>query len=120
MNVQELATARVERIAAKAIILDNQHLGMVQQWEDHLYDGVHAHTDLADPRDRDRPCPDWVALVQSFGVRCERVVRRAELVPALERMLEAREPYVLDVVTPFRRDVLPFIPAGGTVADMIY
>ena len=49
MNVQELATAHIEKIAAKAIILNNQHLGMVVQWEDSFYEGNRGHTYLGDP-----------------------------------------------------------------------
>jgi acetolactate synthase-1/2/3 large subunit len=120
MTAHELATAKVEGIAVKAIIINNQHLGMVQQWEDHYCAGVHAHTYLGDPRERDRPYPDFVKLVESFGVACERVTRRDDVKPALQRMLASRDPYVLDIVTPYREHVLPFIPAGGTVADMIY
>jgi acetolactate synthase-1/2/3 large subunit len=52
MNVQELATAHIEKIAAKAIILNNQHLGMVVQWEDKFYEGNRGHTYLGDPENR--------------------------------------------------------------------
>ena len=52
MNIQELATAHVEKIAAKAIILNNQHLGMVVQWEDNFYEGNRGHTYLGDPEHR--------------------------------------------------------------------
>ena len=57
-------------------------------------------------------------MCTSFGVPCERVVYRKDLRAALERMLAAETPYVLDVITPYTEHVLPFIPAGRTVADM--
>jgi acetolactate synthase-1/2/3 large subunit len=120
MNVQELATAHIEKIAAKAIILNNQHLGMVMQWEDRFYKGNRGHTYLGDPDNRKEIYPDYVAVCRSFGVKSERVVYRDELRPALQRMLDANEPYVLDVVVPYTEHVLPFIPAGKTVADMIW
>ena len=53
-------------------------------------------------------------------MKCERVIFKKDLVPAMKRMLAAKEPYVLEVVTPYTEHVLPFIPAGHTVADMIY
>jgi len=120
MNAQELATAHIEQIPVKAVILNNQHLGMVVQWEDRFYGGVRGHTYLGDPRNRSQIYPDYVALCRSFDVKCERVVYRKDLRPALQRMLEADEPYVLDVIVPYTEHVLPFIPAGRTVADMIW
>ena len=118
MNIQELATAHVEKIAAKAIILNNQHLGMVVQWEDNFYAGNRGHTYLGDPDHRAQIYPDYVRVCNSFNVPCERVVYRRDLKPALQRMLDAKTPYVLDVVTPYTEHVMPFIPAGRTVADM--
>jgi acetolactate synthase I/II/III large subunit len=120
MNIQELATAHVEKIAAKAIILNNQHLGMVVQWEDNFYAGNRGHTYLGDPDHRAEIYPDYVRVCNSFGVPCERVMYKKDLPAALKRMLEAKTPYVLDVVTPYSEHVLPFIPAGRTVADMIW
>jgi acetolactate synthase-1/2/3 large subunit len=120
MNVQELATAHVEKIAAKAIILNNQHLGMVVQWEDRFYQGIRGHTYLGDPEHRPEIYPDFVRVCNSFNVKCERVMFKRDLRAALQRLLEAQEPYVLDVVTPYSEHVLPFIPAGRTVADMIW
>ncbi|HMO66367.1 MAG TPA: thiamine pyrophosphate-dependent enzyme, partial [Verrucomicrobiota bacterium] len=120
MNIQELATACVEKIAAKAVILNNQHLGMVVQWEDNFYDGNRGHTYLGNPADRSAIYPDYVKVCTSFGVPCERVVYRKDLRAALQRMLDAQTPYVLDVITPYTEHVLPFIPAGRTVADMIW
>jgi len=120
MNIQELATAHVEKIAAKAIILNNQHLGMVVQWEDNFYAGNRGHTYLGNPDDRAQVYPDYVRVCNSFNVPCERVVFRRDLKAALQRMLDAKTPYVLDVVTPYSEHVMPFIPAGRTVADMIW
>ncbi|MSU36137.1 MAG: biosynthetic-type acetolactate synthase large subunit [Pedosphaera sp.] len=120
MNIQELATAHVEKIAAKAIILNNQHLGMVVQWEDNFFAGNRGHTYLGNPDDRRQVYPDYVKVCTSFNVPCERVIYRKDLKAALQRMLDSKTAYVLDVVTPYSEHVLPFIPAGGTVADMKY
>ena len=120
MNIQELATAHVEKIAAKAIILNNQHLGMVVQWEDNFYAGNRGHTYLGDPDERAQIYPDYVRVCNSFNVKCERVMFKKDLRAAMQRMLDSDEPYVLDVVVPYSTHVIPFIPAGRTVADMIW
>jgi acetolactate synthase-1/2/3 large subunit len=120
MNVQELATAHIEKIAAKVIILNNQHLGMVVQWEDNFYQGNRGHTYLGDPENRQQIYPDFISMAKSFNVPAERVIYRKDLRAAMQRMLDSDQPYVLDVVTPYSEHVLPFIKAGGTVSDMIY
>lgn len=120
MNIQELATAHVEKIAAKAIILNNQHLGMVVQWEDNFFGGNRGHTYLGNPDNRAQVYPDYVKVCTSFNIPCERVLYRKDLKAAIQRMLDSKTAYVLDVVTPYSEHVLPFIPAGRTVADMIY
>jgi len=120
MNVQELATAHIEKIAAKAMILNNQHLGMVVQWEDNFYDGNRGHTYLGDPDHRRQIYPDYVAIARSFGVPAQRVMYKKDLRRALQEMLDSDQPYVLDVICPYTEHVMPFIPAGRTVADMRY
>jgi acetolactate synthase-1/2/3 large subunit len=120
MNIQELATAHIEKINAKAIILNNQHLGMVVQWEDNFYAGNRGHTYLGNPDERAQIYPDYVRVCNSFNVKCERVMFKKDLRPAIQRMLAAKEPYVLDVIVPYTTHVIPFIPAGRTVADMIW
>jgi acetolactate synthase I/II/III large subunit len=120
MNVQELATAHIEKIAAKVIILNNQHLGMVVQWEDNFYDGNRGHTYLGDPEHRRRIYPDYVAMAHSFNVPAQRVMYKKDLRRALQEMLDSDQPYLLDVICPYTEHVIPFIPANRTVADMTY
>ncbi len=120
MNIQELATAHIENIAAKALVLNNQHLGMVVQWEDNFYAGNRGHTYLGDPKNERQIYPDFVGIARSFNVPAERVIFKKDLRAAMQRMLDSKEPYVLDVVVPYTAHVLPFIPAGRTVAEMIY
>ncbi len=119
MNVQELATAHIEGIAAKAIILNNQHLGMVVQWEDRFHGGNRGHTFLGDPRDLERVYPDYVEIAKGFGVTCERVLHKKDLPAAMKRMLDSKEVYLLDVMVPYTEHVLPMIPAGKTYKDII-
>ena len=93
---------------------------MVVQWEDRFYAGNRAHTYLGDPENMQQIYPDFVKMAESFNVPAERVMFRKDLRGALQRMLDSNEPYVLDVIVPYTEHVLPFIPAGKTVADMIW
>ncbi|MBM3852482.1 MAG: biosynthetic-type acetolactate synthase large subunit [Verrucomicrobia bacterium] len=125
MNIQELATCHIEKIAAKAMVLNNQHLGMVMQWEDRFYGSVRGNTILGDesnvgsPDNPDALYPDFVAIAQGFGVKGRRVLKRSELRAAVQEMLDHDGPYVLDVIVPYTEHVLPMIPAGRTVKDML-
>lgn len=120
MNIQELATIHVERLPVKCIILNNQHLGMVVQWEDLKYDSNRAQTFLADPHDNYDPThktedviyPNYPLICAGFGVKCERVLRIEELPAAITRMIESPEAYVLDVMVPHDVHVLPMILGG--------
>jgi acetolactate synthase-1/2/3 large subunit len=120
MNVQELALAHIEKIAAKALILNNQWLGMVVQWEDRFYNSNRGHTFLGDPSDLNRIYPDYVKMCEGFGVTCERVIHKKDLRGAMQRMLDSKEVYVLDVMVPYTEHVLPMIPSGQTYKDVIY
>src|SRR6185369_15828769 len=92
MNVQELATAHIEKIAAKAIIINNQHLGMVMQWEDRFFQGNRGHTYLGDPQNMKQIYPDYIAMAKSFNVPSERVMYKKDLRAAMQRMLESDQP----------------------------
>jgi acetolactate synthase-1/2/3 large subunit len=119
MNVQELATAMAENIPAKAIIINNQYLGMVVQWEDRFFSSNRGHTFLGDPNNTEKIFPDYLPICQGFGVPAERITKPEQIRPALERLLAAKTAYVLDVMVPYTEHVLPMIPAGATVKDMI-
>ncbi len=125
MNIQELATAKIENIAAKAMILNNQHLGMVVQWEDRFYGSVRGNTILGDESNVGSPenlaglYPDFVKIAEGFGVKGRRVHKKSELRAAVQEMLDCDGPFVLDVIVPYTEHVLPMIPAGKTVKDML-
>ena len=119
MNIQELATAHIEGVAAKIIILNNQHLGMVVQWEDRFHSSNRAHTFLGDPKDPERVYPDYVTICKGFGVQAERVCLKQDLCAAIQRLLDSEEVYVLDVMVPYTEHVLPMIPAGMTYKDVL-
>jgi acetolactate synthase-1/2/3 large subunit len=130
MNIQELATVYCENLPVKVILLNNQHLGMVVQWEDRFHAGNRAHTYLG-PVDHpeaigqgegDLPevtYPDFVTIARGFGVQARQIRRKSEVLDALKEMIAYPGPYVLDVLVPYQEHVLPMIPAGATVRDII-
>ncbi|MFP4070070.1 MAG: biosynthetic-type acetolactate synthase large subunit [Opitutales bacterium] len=125
MNVQELATAKIEKINAKTIIMNNQHLGMVVQWEDLLYESVRGQTILCDhdniggPDNLDAIYPDFVKISEGFGVKARRVVKREELREAIREMIEHDGPYVLEVIVPYTEHVLPMIKQGLSAKEIL-
>ena len=125
MNIQELATAKIEKINAKTIILNNQHLGMVVQWEDLLYESVRGQTILCDkdniggPDNLDAIYPDFVKISEGFGVAGRRVVKREDLRPAIEEMIVHDGPYVLEVIVPYTEHVLPMIKQGLSAKEIL-
>jgi acetolactate synthase-1/2/3 large subunit len=118
MNIQELACAHTENIPVKVLLLNNQHLGMVVQWEDRFHGGNRAHTYLGAGHDQD-PYPDFVAIAKGFGVGGATVSAKADLDDALEEMIESKGAFVLNVHVPYQEHVLPMIPSGRTVKDII-
>jgi len=133
MNIQELATCHCENLPVKVLLLNNQHLGMVVQWEDrfmgrnraHTYLGPIHHDEAAGPSDADRFAyareryPNFVQIAKGYGCGAATVRRKADLEAALSEMISYPGPFVLDVEVPYQEHVLPMIPSGHTVDDMI-
>ena len=130
MNIQEFATCYCEDLPVKVLLMNNQHLGMVVQWEDRFMAGNRAHTYLgpihhAEARGQGQGIyaaeryPDYVAIAKGYGWGAATISRKVDLVPALEELIRSDGPYLLDVETPYQEHVLPMIPANHTVDDMI-
>ncbi|MGE9296179.1 MAG: biosynthetic-type acetolactate synthase large subunit [Puniceicoccales bacterium] len=125
MNVQEMATAKIEKIPAKILLLNNQHLGMVVQWEDRFYEGVRGHTILGDPSNIGGPdnleaiYPDYITMAQGFGIKARRVHKKEELREAIEEMVNHDGPFLLDVIVPYTEHVLPFIPQKKSAKEIL-
>ncbi len=133
MNIQELATCYCEKLPVKVLLLNNQHLGMVVQWEDRFMDRNRAHTYLG-PIDHQEASgrsdadkfayaedryPDFVAIAKGYGCGASTVRRKGDLREAYQEMFSYQGPYLLDVQVPYQEHVLPMIPGGHTVEDMI-
>ncbi|KAJ4964218.1 hypothetical protein NE237_024157 [Protea cynaroides] len=119
MNVQELATISVENLPIKIMLLNNQHLGMVVQWEDRFYKANRAHTYLGNPSNESEVFPDMLKFAEACGIPAARVTKKSELKEAIRKMLETAGPYLLDVIVPHQEHVLPMIPSGGAFKDVI-
>jgi acetolactate synthase-1/2/3 large subunit len=118
MNIQELACAFTEKLPVKVLLLNNQHLGMVVQWEDRFHAGNRAHTYLGAGHDEE-PYPDFVTMVKGFRCGANRISNKDDFDDAVKEMLDSKGPFVLDVLVPYQEHVLPMIPSGRTVRDII-
>lgn len=105
MNVQELGTIRRARLKVKMVLLDNQRLGMVRQWQELFFDGRYSETNLSDN-------PDFVALAAAFGIPGETIRCKEEIAPALDRLLASESAYLLHVAISEEENVWPLVPPG--------
>ncbi len=130
MNIQELATCVCEKLPVKVLLLNNQHLGMVVQWEDRFHNSNRAHTYLGPIDDPEaigkgdglgpkKRYPDFVEIARGFGCGARYVRDMADLSGAIDEMIAYDGTYVLDVEVPYQEHVLPMIPSGKTVKDLI-
>ncbi len=112
MNCQEMATAIVHKVPIKVLIMDNRCLGMVHQWQRLFYEERYSST-LLDAT------PDFVKLADAYGWEGERVEDPTDLDAAIERMLAAEGPYLLDVVIAREQSVYPMVAPGAALSDTI-
>jgi acetolactate synthase-1/2/3 large subunit len=110
MSIAELATLRRYELPVKILLIDNQRLGMVRQWQELFYERRFSHTDLSDN-------PDFALVARGYGIRAERVEDPAELGDALGRFLAAREPVLLHCACFPSENVWPLIPPGSGALD---
>ena len=110
MTIQELGTIAQEGLPVKIVILNNNFLGMVRQWQEMFFDRRYSFVELKNP--------DFVAVSKGFGVNAERVENRSDLDAALNRMLEAKTAYLLDIRVEKESNVFPMVPAGASVSDV--
>jgi acetolactate synthase-1/2/3 large subunit len=112
MNIQELATIRRNNLPVKLLILDNQRLGMVRQWQDLFFDGRHSETDLSDN-------PDFVQLAAVFGIQGETINHASEVDNAIDKLINSEGPYILHACIDDKENVWPLVPPGAANDQMI-
>ncbi|WP_026958390.1 acetolactate synthase 2 catalytic subunit [Aliagarivorans taiwanensis] len=112
MNVQELTSIKRAQLPLKMVLLDNNRLGMVRQWQSLFFDGRHSETILDDN-------PDFVAMAAAFNIPGETIVKKEQVAPALERMLSADGPYLLHVLIDAEENVWPLVPPNAANHNML-
>jgi acetolactate synthase-1/2/3 large subunit len=110
MTMAELATIKRYNIPVKILLIDNQRLGMVRQWQELFYDRRYAHTDLSDN-------PDFVAIARAYGMRAEFVGPGDDLAGAFDRLLRSKEATLLHCACYPSENVWPLIPPGGAISE---
>ncbi|MDB2366438.1 biosynthetic-type acetolactate synthase large subunit [Flavobacteriaceae bacterium] len=110
MTIQELGTIFQLQIPVKIVILNNDFLGMVRQWQQLFFDKRYASTEMVNP--------DFVAIAKGYYLDSERVKDRKDLKPAVERMIKSKKPYVLEICVEKENNVFPMIPTGASVSDI--
>jgi acetolactate synthase-1/2/3 large subunit len=112
MNIQEMMTAVQYRLPVKVVILNNQFLGMVRQWQQLFYDRRYSSTCL-------RCAPDFVKLAEAYGATGLRASRVEDVVPTLEKAFATPGPVVVDIPVDREENVYPMVPAGASLKKMI-
>ncbi len=112
MNIQELMTAVEQKLPVINIILNNNYLGMVRQWQTLFYDNRISETNLTVQ-------PDFIKLAESFGGVGYKVETKEEFVKALDNAIKANKVALIEVIVDRDENVLPMVPSGGSLYDMI-
>jgi acetolactate synthase-1/2/3 large subunit len=111
MTLQELGTMMQDGIAVKILILNNNFLGMVRQWQQLFFDKRYSFTELKNP--------DFVKLASAYNINGQKVTDMDKLEAALKAMLDSEEAYLLEVVVEKEENVFPMVPTGASVAEIL-
>ncbi|KTR47639.1 acetolactate synthase catalytic subunit [Pantoea ananatis] len=112
MNIQELGTIKRGKLPVKILLLDNQRLGMVRQWQQLFFDGRYSETILTDN-------PDFLTLASAFDIPGQRITRKDQVDAALDALLSSEGPYFLHVSIDEHENVWPLVPPGASNANMM-
>ena len=110
MTIQELGTIFQTGVAVKIVVLNNDYLGMVRQWQQLFFDKRYASTEMTNP--------DFVTIAKGYNIAAKRVSKRAELDSAVAEMITTKGPYFLEVCVEKEDNVFPMIPTGASVSDI--
>ncbi|EMA4140404.1 acetolactate synthase 2 catalytic subunit [Cronobacter turicensis] len=112
MNIQELGTVKRKQLPLKIVLLDNQRLGMVRQWQQLFFSERYSETNLSDN-------PDFLTLASAFGIAGQRITRKDQVEAALETMFNSEGPYLLHVSIDEAENVWPLVPPGASNSQML-
>ena len=110
MTIQELGTIFQQQIAVKIVVLNNDFLGMVRQWQQLFFDKRYASTEMVNP--------DFVMIAQGYQIQAKRVSERKDLDQAVQEMMASDKPYFLEICVEKEGNIFPMIPTGASVSDI--
>lgn len=110
MNIQELGTIFQQKVPVKIVVLNNEFLGMVRQWQQLFFDKRYASTEMINP--------DFIAIAKGYYIDAQKVTKRTDLKKAVAEMMASEGPYFLEVAVEKEDNVFPMIPSGASVSDV--
>ncbi|MDA9968646.1 biosynthetic-type acetolactate synthase large subunit [Polaribacter sp.] len=110
MTIQELGTIFQQKAAVKVVVLNNDFLGMVRQWQQLFFDKRYASTEMINP--------NFVAIAEGYYLKARKVTKREDLAAAVKEMMESKEAYFLEVCVEKEGNVFPMVPSGASVSDI--
>ena len=110
MTIQELGTILQTKAAVKIVVLNNEYLGMVRQWQQLFFDKRYASTEMTNP--------DFVAIAKGYNIEAKRVTKREDLATSIQEMMQSKNAYFLEVCVEKEDNVFPMIPTGASVSDI--
>lgn len=110
MTIQELGTIFQTKVPVKIVVLNNDFLGMVRQWQQLFFDKRYASTEMVNP--------DFVKIAEGYHIKSTRVTKRENLQEAIAEMIASKEAYFLEVCVEKENNVFPMIPTGASVSDI--
>lgn len=114
MNIQELATAVINKLPVKVAILNNRYLGMVRQWQELFFKERYSHTKL------DESVPDFVKIAEAYGAVGLRATKPGEVEPVLKEAFKTKRTVFMDFVVDWKEKVFPMVPAGAPIDQMLF
>ncbi|MDD7885568.1 biosynthetic-type acetolactate synthase large subunit [Flavivirga sp. 57AJ16] len=110
MNIQELGTIFQQKVPVKIVVLNNEFLGMVRQWQQLFFDKRYASTEMTNP--------DFITIAKGYYIAGKRIAKRDQLADAVKEMIASKESYLLEVCVEKEDNVFPMIPSGASVSDI--
>jgi acetolactate synthase-1/2/3 large subunit len=110
MVIQELGTIKQERLPVKILLLNNQYLGMVRQWQDLFFQKRRSFTYMVNP--------DFIELAKAYGIKAKKVDKKGKLDESLKEFVSVNEPYLLEVVVERDELIFPMVPAGAALDEI--
>jgi acetolactate synthase-1/2/3 large subunit len=110
MTIQELGTVFQQNIPLKIVILNNEFLGMVRQWQQLFFDKRYASTKMTNP--------DFIAIAKGYYINAQKVTKRSQLADAVKEMMITPGSYVLEVCVEKEDNVFPMVPSGASISDI--